>query len=58
MRLALTTKLFKGYGQHQIQEANMLDKVDPLKGPITRPVVVRQEEGDEQAGTHQAAAAK
>ena len=30
----------------------MLDKVDPLKGPITRPVVVRQEEGDEQGATH------
>ena len=30
----------------------MLEKVDPLKGPITRPVVVRQEEGDEQGGTH------
>ena len=23
----------------------MLEKVDPLRGPITRPVVVRQEEG-------------
>ena len=30
----------------------MLEKVDPLRGPITRPVVVRQEEGDEQGGTH------
>jgi hypothetical protein len=30
----------------------MLEKIDPLKGPITRPVVVRQQDGDEQGGTH------
>ena len=30
----------------------MIEKVDPLRGPITRPVVVRQEEGDEQGATH------
>jgi hypothetical protein len=30
----------------------VLEKIDPLKGPITRPVVVRQEEGAEQRATH------
>src|ERR671924_142688 len=30
----------------------MLEKIDPLRGPITRPVVVRQEDGAEQRATH------
>jgi hypothetical protein len=30
----------------------MLEPIDPHKGPITRPVVVRQQDGDDQGGTH------
>jgi hypothetical protein len=29
-----------------------MENVDPLKGPITRPVVVRQESGEKQGATH------